>query len=93
MRENVGNEANRGDGMRTRPAKIGCGAIGVLLGSTAVAYVGGAMVPGITTIALVFLLVSNFLLWAGLLAFLEGQKEDVVNCQLSIVNCHCQSSS
>ncbi len=65
--------------MRVRQEKTGCGAISVLLGSTGLVYVAAAMVPGMTTIAMVFLLGSNFLLWVGLLAFLAGQKEDIIN--------------
>ena len=65
--------------MKTRPAKIGCGAISVLLGSSALTYLAAATVPRMDGSALAFLLGSNFILWAGLLAFIEGQKEDIIN--------------
>src|SRR5262245_50314076 len=63
--------------MRTHPETIGCGAAGVLLGSTGLAFLAGLVIPGMTEIAWALLMGSNFLLWIGLLAFIRGHNEDI----------------
>jgi hypothetical protein len=65
--------------MRTRPEKIGCGVAGVLLGSTGLGFLAGSVIPGMTGIAWVLLLGSNLILWIGLLAVIQGHKEDIHN--------------
>ena len=62
---------------RIHPEKIGCGAVSLLLGSTSLAFFVGSLLPGMTAISWIILVGSNFLLWMGLLAFIQGHKEDI----------------